>query len=150
MKKILLPLLAALTIGVASAASDSDTYRWYARVVAQEQGINPNIFVGLIETESHFDPDAYNPISEATGIAQIIQKYHPTVNPRNPNESLRYTARYLRESLDLFGSYPLAIASWHAGRNAVAACWCVPYAETREYVRVVTSRGGERDEGEEE
>lgn len=76
-----------------------------------------------IRTESKFDPNAYNSKSGATGIAQIIQRYHPTVNPRDPEASLNYAANWMRQLIAQYTSagksnptaYALAAYNWGPG-----------------------------------
>ena len=49
----------------------------------------------LIEQESGFRANAYNP-SGATGIAQIIPKWHPEANPGvDPHADIMYAAKFL-------------------------------------------------------
>jgi soluble lytic murein transglycosylase-like protein len=60
------------------------------------------------------------------------------VDPWDPASAVDGAARYLRASLDQFGSTELAVASYNAGRGAVARHGGIPpYPETRNYVRKV-------------
>jgi hypothetical protein len=95
--------------------------RSVARQAASAAGIDPERFVRQIEAESGFDPHAFNAGSGATGIAQIVPRFHPEVDPTDPEASLRYAARWLRKQLDaLNGSYPRALASYNWGPGNVS------------------------------
>ena len=60
------------------------------------------------------------------------------VNPWDPAQNLWATARYLREQYDTFGSWPLALAAYHAGPgNVVAYGGVPPFDETQDYIRSV-------------
>jgi len=87
---------------------------------ADMYGIPADILAALIEQESSFDPGAYNP-SGATGIAQIIPKWHPEANPGvNPHDDIIYAAKYLRQMMTDYGfDLETAIYAYNAGPNAV-------------------------------
>jgi hypothetical protein len=95
---------------------------WRARTrqVAQQVGIDPDVFERQIWMESKFQPDAYNKSSGATGIAQIIGRWHPGVNPRDPDASLVYAARWIKTMLGNGLSYAKALASYNWGPANVA------------------------------
>ena len=60
------------------------------------------------------------------------------VDPWDPASAIDGAARYLRNSLDRFGSVDLAVASYNAGPGAVARHGGIPpYPETQNYVRTV-------------
>ena len=88
---------------------------------AQKYGIPPHILAGLIEQESGWDPQAYNSGSGATGIAQIVPKWHPEANPGvNAADDIMYAAKYLRELMDNYGfDLETAIYAYNAGPNTV-------------------------------
>lgn len=109
----------------------------YARQVAIEYGIDPDIFVAQINQESGFDPNARNP-SGATGIAQLMPQYYPNIDPTNPIQSLRAAASTDAGNLHAFnGRYDLMLAAYDAGAGAVQnAGGNVPdIPETQTYVR---------------
>ena len=64
-----------------------------------KHGIPPGVLAGLLATESNFDPSAKNP-SGATGIAQIIPKWHPEHKVGDPVADIDYAASYLRRIMD--------------------------------------------------
>lgn len=93
----------------------SDTeYRNLARNKALKYGIDPDIFEKQIETESGFDPNAYNP-SGASGIAQIIERYHPDVDVWDVDASLDYAAKWMSELQRQFGSIKDALIAYNWG-----------------------------------
>lgn len=80
-------------------------YRAYARMAADRAGTDPELFVRQIQQESGFNPDAFNAGSGATGIAQIVPRWHPDVDPRDPIASLDYAARWMAALRSQYGSY---------------------------------------------
>lgn len=119
--------------------------RAYARDAAIRAGIQPpDLFVRQIQQESGFDPDAYNAGSGATGVAQIIRRFHPDVDPTDPIASLDYAARWIASLRDQFGSYKEAFAAYNWGPGNVSK-WdgrrdSLP-AETRHYLDVIMGPG---------
>ncbi len=85
---------------------------------ASSAGLDPALFVAMIDVESGFDPDAASGAG-AIGIAQIVPRWHPGVDPRDPYASLTYAARLLASHLREFGSERLALAAYNAGPGAV-------------------------------
>jgi soluble lytic murein transglycosylase-like protein len=109
-----------------------------ARQAARDAGIDENIFLRMIEQESGWNPNARSPAG-ALGIAQIVPKYHPGVDPLNPAEALPYAARLLKSHLNRYGGdWRLALAAYNAGPGAVERYGGVPpYEETRWYVHQI-------------
>lgn len=91
----------------------------HARKAAEEAGYNPDYFERQIQQESGFNPEAHNEGSNASGIAQIIPKWHPGVDVWNPYESLTYAAQLMRSYYNKFGSYPKALAAYNWGSGNV-------------------------------
>src|SRR5712691_205816 len=90
----------------------------YARDMAKKYGIDPEIFVRQINQESGFNPNAYN-ASGATGIAQIVPKYHPSVNANDPYAALEYAAQLDSSNYKKYGDYGKMLAAYNAGGGAV-------------------------------
>ena len=114
----------------------------YARRVAQQNGIDPNIFVAQIQQESGFRPDAHN-ASGASGIAQLMPQYYPNVDTSDPYASLDAAAQTMGANLKKYdGDYAKALAAYNAGGGAVDKYGGVPpYAETQSYVtKILGSR----------
>jgi soluble lytic murein transglycosylase-like protein len=96
---------------------------YLVNLVAQAEarhGLPGGLLDRLVNLESSYNPNAYNSASGASGLTQIIPKFHPSVNnPFDPVESLEYTATRLRGWFDEFGDWQSSVAAWHAGETAV-------------------------------
>ena len=114
-------------------------------------GLPPKLLARVLYQESRYRPDIISGETKssagAVGIAQIVPRWHPGVNPLNPTESIYYAADYLRQLHDRFGSWPLALAAYNWGQgnvnNALKAKgtdWfsALP-TETRNYVNQITA-----------
>ena len=103
-------------------------------------GVPVALFDALVTQESRYNPRARSHAG-ATGMAQLMPgtaKYLNVVNIWDIDENLRGGARYLREQLDTFGSWELALAAYNAGPGNVRKHRGVPpFRETRNYVRVI-------------
>ena len=108
----------------------------YARQAAARAGIDPDLFVRQIQQESGFNPSARSPAG-ATGVAQIVPRYHPGVDPTDPYASLDYAANLMRTHLNTYGGdYSKALAAYNGGGGAVGALeHGQPYQETQSYLR---------------
>lgn len=118
-------------------------YRAYARVMAEKYGIDPDIFVRQISVESGFNPKAVSPAG-AIGIAQIVPKYHPGVDPTNPFESLEYAARYMSNLVKKYGSYEKALSVYNSGRPTAYLDPNFAKGETYNYVRKIMGGKGDK------
>lgn len=108
--------------------------------------VDPNLLAAIAQTESGFKPDATSPAG-AQGLMQFMPgtARELGVDPWDPASAIDGAARYLRTSLDRFGSTELAVASYNAGRGAVARYGGVPpYRETRNYVHKVLAAWKDR------
>lgn len=76
-----------------------DDYKSKADEVAREWGIPQSLFRSLLESESSWNPRAYNPISGATGIAQFLPSTAKQygVDPYNANSSIEGAGHYLAD-----------------------------------------------------
>ena len=83
-------------------------------------GLPAGLLDRLVALESSYNPNAYNSQSGASGLTQIIKRYHPSVaNPFDPYEALSYTAQRLTQWFAEFGSWESSVAAWHSGETAV-------------------------------
>ena len=115
--------------------------RWepVARHAAQVVGIDPDIFVAMITVESDWQPQATGAAGEV-GLGQIIPHWHPLADVLNPVNNLAYAAALLRQHLDEFGGYRLAIAAYNSGAGAVREAGnTVPYTITTQHLARVNA-----------
>jgi hypothetical protein len=108
-----------------------------ARAAAQKYGIDEKVFLRLIRQESSGDTSAVSP-KGAIGLGQLMPDTARElgVDPTKPLENLDGSARYLKQQLDRFGSYDLALAAYNAGPSTVEQAGGVPdIPETQQYVK---------------
>ncbi len=110
-----------------------------ARGAARRHGVPEDLFLRLVQQESGWNAGAVSH-KGALGLAQLMPGTARLlgVDPGDPVQNLEGGARYLRRQFDAFGTWPLALAAYNAGPEAVRRHGGVPpYAETRNYVAVV-------------
>lgn len=111
-------------------------YRELAAQIAREEGVDPDLFLRLVQAESSFNPDARSPVG-AIGLAQLMPGTAADlgVDPTDPVQNLRGGARYLRQQIDTFGDTNLALAAYNAGPGNVRKYGGVPpFRETENYI----------------
>ena len=108
-------------------------------------GVDPYLIYCLMSQESKFSTVAMSP-KGARGLMQLMPgtaaRYGVT-NPYDIAQSIMGGTRYLKDLLQMFnGRIDLALAGYNAGENAVIKHGYAvpPYAETRNYVRLITAR----------
>ena len=112
--------------------------------IAAEHSLPPELIHSVIKVESNYNPFAISP-KGALGMMQLIPataRRFGVADVFNPVENIQGGARYLKYLLDLYhGDYPLALAAYNAGEDAVARYGGVPpFPETRNYVLQVGKR----------
>jgi soluble lytic murein transglycosylase-like protein len=112
--------------------------------IAAEHSLPPELIHSVIKVESDYNPFAISP-KGALGIMQLIPataRRFGVSDAFNPVDNIQGGARYLKYLLDLYhGDYPLALAAYNAGEDAVARYGGVPpFPETRNYVVQVGKR----------
>lgn len=118
---------------------------------AHAAGLDPALVRAVVAVESAFDPRAVS-AKGAVGLMQILpdtgERYGVRADAKrrtsdkllDPATNLRVGTHYLRDLLARFGNdLSLALAAYNAGEGAVAthANRVPPFAETRDYVRLV-------------
>lgn len=108
------------------------------RRLAPEYGLDPNLVIAVIATESSFRVGAVSSRG-ATGLMQLVPetaRRFGVENSHDPEQNLRGGMSYLRWLLSYFrGNIKLALAAYNAGERAVERYSGVPpYAETKGYV----------------
>jgi soluble lytic murein transglycosylase-like protein len=112
--------------------------------IAAEHSLPPELIHSVIQVESNYNPFAISP-KGARGIMQLVPataRRFGVTDSFNPVDNIRGGARYLKYLLDLYhGNYPLALAAYNAGEEAVARYGGVPpFPETQNYVIEVGKR----------
>ena len=108
---------------------------------ACEFGLPVGLFDALIMQESRYQPAAVSP-KGAFGLAQLMPgtARQLGVDPYSLRDNIRGGARYLKQQVDRFGRYDLALAAYNAGPGRVERRRQVPHiAETQAYVRTIMS-----------
>lgn len=103
--------------------------------IAKEEGVDPKLYLSLVQNESSFNPNANS--GKAYGFAQLTPSTadYLGVNRYDVVDNLRGGARYLKEQLNTFGDIPRALAAYNAGPGAVNKSGGIPQnGETPEYV----------------
>ena len=99
------------------------------------------MILAVAAQESGFNPDAVSPVG-----AQGLMQFMPATwtryghgSPFNPRDAIFAGAAYLRHLALTLGSWPLAIAGYNAGGQAVvhAGYRIPPYRQTQNYVPAV-------------
>lgn len=87
-------------------------------------GIPHDMLARVAYQESHFRDDVVSGQTRssagATGIMQLVPRFHPGVDPLNVAQAIDYAGKYLRSQYDRFHSWPLALAAYNAGPGTVA------------------------------
>jgi soluble lytic murein transglycosylase-like protein len=119
---------------------------------AKEHGLDVALVKAIVAVESAFEPAAVSP-KGAIGLMQVIPgtaaRYgvagdaKRTIEDKlkDPATNVRVGTRYLRDLLALYANdLALALAAYNAGEGAVERYdnRVPPYAETQEYVQLVT------------
>jgi hypothetical protein len=97
------------------------------------------LFRSNIAAESAFNPEAESHVG-AIGLGQLMPDTADAlgVDPHDPEDNLRGSARYLLAQLESFSSAELALAAYNAGPEAVRKYDGIPpYAETLAHVAKV-------------
>ncbi|SFD76694.1 Transglycosylase SLT domain-containing protein [Sulfitobacter brevis] len=115
-------------------------YLELAREAANRHGIPADLFLRLIQQESGWNAGAKSHRG-AMGLTQLMPGTARGlgVDAYDPTQNIEGGARYLKQQYRAFGSWRLALAAYNAGPGAVKKYGGVPpYAETRNYVKVIT------------
>lgn len=82
-------------------------------------GIPSGLLGRLLYQESRFRTDIISGDTKssagAVGIAQIVPRWHPDVDPTDPKASISYAGRYLAKLKKHFGSWETALAAYNWG-----------------------------------
>lgn len=141
-----------------------DRYGEQVTAAAEENGISPSLLMGMIYTESHFDPNARSPAG-AVGLMQLTESTFDWAQMRrhipesermspdkreDPEVNIRYGSFVLALLREEFPEEDTALAAYNAGIGHVRE-WLadsrysadgvtlseIPFEETREYIQRV-------------
>jgi soluble lytic murein transglycosylase-like protein len=105
-------------------AKDRQFYMDLTRKYARANGIPEQLLLSQYNQESRFNPTARS-YADARGIAQIVPKWHPDVNPNmkgnqlpgvNPEWDIAYGARLMSGHYKKYGSWERALSAYNSGR----------------------------------
>ncbi|MGZ3745746.1 MAG: lytic transglycosylase domain-containing protein [Pseudobdellovibrionaceae bacterium] len=129
--------------------------RYWKEITENSKSADPVLVKALIRQESAFNPAARSR-AKAAGLMQLIYptaKFFGIKKPKqllSPEDNIHAGSEFLGQLINQFGSVELALAAYNAG-PAMVRDWqkryptnntdlfveMIPYAETREYVRLV-------------
>lgn len=119
------------------------------RTYGTQHGVDPFLIYCLMSQESSFITGATSP-KGAQGLMQLMPgtaaRYGVT-NPYDVAQNIKGGTRYLKDLLKMFnGRVDLALAGYNAGEGAVMKYGYTipPYNETRNYVRLILKRYGQK------
>jgi soluble lytic murein transglycosylase-like protein len=113
----------------------------WVRRLAPDYGLDPNLILAMILTESNFDPRARSS-ANALGLMQLIPSTANRFGVKDradPIQNLHGGMAYMRWLLSFFGGdLRLSLAGYNAGERAVEKYLGVPpYRETQNYIQKV-------------
>lgn len=125
-------------------------YRAYARQMAQQHGLDPNLVEATMFAESNGNPNAVSP-KGATGLMQLMPETAKElgVDPRDPYQNIEGGVRYLKQQIDKHGVVG-GLAAYNAGPGAYTKTGgdfnALPN-ETKAYVPKVMNRAAQIAQG---
>jgi hypothetical protein len=127
-------------------------YRLAAERAAKKYGVDPKVFLAMIQQESGFNPNARSGAG-AQGIAQFMpgtaKGYGVNLNDGRVTDDLEGAARYIRDNLaKTGGNYHQALSIYNSGRPDAYKDPGFAGGQTYNYVRsILGAAGGERLRG---
>lgn len=114
------------------------------RTAARDYGVPFSVLRNTLFIESNFRKDIIEgeTISSAgaVGIAQIIPRWHPAVDPLDPVEAIQYAAYYLDYLKGRFGTWEKAAAAYNWGEGNLSKYgYASAPSDVKEYARFVVS-----------
>lgn len=96
-----------------------EPYRQFFEQSTKKYGLPGNLLARLAYQESKFLPEIITgqTVSQAgaTGMMQIVPRFHPEAEPLNPEKAIDYAASYLKQNYDKFGTWRLALMAYNWG-----------------------------------
>ena len=114
--------------------------------IGETEGVDPRFIHAVIWQESKYQLTARSPVG-AQGLMQLMPataRRFGCSDPHDPTENITAGTKYLSWLLKRFdGNVELALAGYNAGEGSVDKYNGIPpYRETKNYVRIITSRYG--------
>jgi hypothetical protein len=127
----------------ATPPGDRSEIEQLVRRLAPQYAVDSKLALAVISAESSFNPTAVSP-KNAQGLMQLIPETAARFGVKkmlNPVENIKGGLAYLRWLLAFFqGDVSLVLAGYNAGERAVEKYRGIPpYAETRNYVKKISS-----------
>ena len=82
--------------------------------ICEEAGVDPLLALGLIETESGFQPDIVSPWGDY-GLCQLNHLYFPT--DLTPEENMRAGIGLLAQNMERYGTVAAALTAYNRGHD---------------------------------
>lgn len=109
----------------------------YFKGAERMYNLPPGLLSRMAYQESRYNPDAKGASGEV-GIMQITPRWHPNVNPNDPEESIYYAGFLMRKYYNEFRNWSAAIAAYNWGETNVRNKGIEQAPEiTRGYIRDV-------------
>lgn len=132
--------------GVPGTNANHKAYDSLILAAANKHGISPGLVKSVIHQESHFNPNAYNKKSGATGLMQVLPSTATWIGVngdlRNPSIAIEAGTKYLAYLQKYFkGDMTKVVAGYNAGPGNVNKYGGTPpFRETQDYVKKVLGR----------
>jgi len=110
----------------------------------QHYGMPHNLLARLLYQESRYREDIISgrtvSSAGAVGIAQLVPRFFPDIDARDPRQAIPAAARYLARLCRQFGSWALALAAynWGPGNLSTRGVGNAP-GETVAYLRQISA-----------
>lgn len=120
--------------GSGQAVTGPADYVAWATADAEKYEIPVNLFLGMIQHESSWNPNAVSPYG-AEGLGQLMPGTAEGLgcdNPFDPESNLEASAKYLKQMYDKFGDWDYALAAYNGGPNSISPgeplpSWAIEY-----------------------
>lgn len=126
--------------------ADLDHLKPLGKQYSESKGIPWLWFERMIQQESGWGRNMGPSPAGAAGIAQIVPKWHPGIDPWDHQKALAYAATYLRQMYDRYKSWPRAFAAYNMGPGNTDR-WdgtdkgLGQNQETRDYLNIILGPG---------
>jgi soluble lytic murein transglycosylase-like protein len=126
------------------APTEASPYSELIRAAAAKHGMDEKLITRVIAAESNFNPKAVSR-KQALGLMQLLPQtaaQYSVADVFDPAQNIEGGTRYLKDLLEKYrGNLQLALAAYNAGPDMVERYGGVPpFAETRSYVKRITSQ----------